>query len=95
MSDDNYPPMERECDNCKGTKVVERIIDNGKKKKKIKDTCPRCHGRGKVLTNFGDALLELMANYQPWQRDLQTTEDGLRDAIRDARYGGMYGDHYY
>lgn len=61
----DLPVMTYRCDTCYGTGQVDTF---GAKKKKVKTipcklTCSNCNGRGKHLTEFGTAILNLVKEW--------------------------------
>jgi len=68
----HFVPLEKICDSCKG---------NGRKWDDdcINEDCETCFGTGKVATEEGTAILELIANHQK-----QIIADRKRLLERDA-----------
>jgi hypothetical protein len=82
MTFEELPPMEHSCTTCSGTGQVPWIYETkvGKKLKKVnsKKTCDKCSGRGKLLTEFGLALVNLMKTWNPWDEEIQNLRDDIR-----------------
>lgn len=60
--------LEKACPNCNGTG----------------HQCYKCNLTGKILTDFGEAVLDLVKRYEPFERDFEYLHgkiDGLRERV--------------
>jgi hypothetical protein len=62
--------MEQRCSNCDGTGQVPSHSFIKKKKIKHNMTCIECGGRGKQLTEFGQAIVKLVKEWSTWDNDI-------------------------
>lgn len=90
MNFEDLPPMEEKCRQCNGIGQLPWTYEQklGKKKKTITSTkpCVDCQGRGKFLTPFGKALIQLVKEWSPWEQELQYLRDDIRDIERYTPY---------
>ena len=50
--------LENTCPQCQGAKIIA-VLPPGKKKK-VKETCPKCSGNGYLVTSLGEQILEFV-----------------------------------
>ena len=82
---EELPPMEEACYECKGTGLIDCPV--GKKKNAIK-VCKLCGSRGKVLSDFGKALIKLMDEYRPWTSDIDDVRNEI--PVVQKRYDSLW-----
>lgn len=91
MTFEELPTMEDKCRECDGTGKLPWVYETvvGKKKKKIvksHKTCDKCHGKGKFLTPFGQAVIQLVKDWSPFENEFQSIRDEISDLDKYQPY---------
>ena len=92
MTFEELPSMEEKCRECNGIGQLPWEYETTvgiKKKKKIVHShkpCPNCKGRGRLLTPFGQAVIQLVTDWSPWAQEIDNLRDDIRDIDRYTPY---------
>ncbi len=76
---EDLPPLEEICSICQG----QGVISNGRYDENNNKPCYTCRKTGIVMTEFGQAIFDLMRKYKPWESDLEDVNERMVRWCRD------------